>query len=397
MLGGLAVTDQPKVCVVGDGVIGLATALYLQENGFSVVILSKPLTYRRTSELAAAFWYPYAVAADLDTERELAEPTLNFLLERAVPDESSGVWIVDGHQYFDDTVGKREYSIPGFPKECVPWWYKHSEVKFRKLGNDELPAPSAELGNFVDGWGFRLPVVHMCTFIKWMSDKFTQKHGTIEEEEVQSFQDERTLKDLRNKGYDAVINCSGIWAAHLVDARPLYGRKGVLVYVDRQYAGDKFIFIEHGLSQHRPVYIVPHKIHQTVLGGTIWPATGMGTNIDPMRPAWWTPDPKEIESVLTRCSCIQPKLKDLLGQAASLHATAGLRPVRKDRPPLIEKSERYSKDLLVVHNYGHGGSGLTMCWGSAARVYKILNEYGLASAKPDLQSEGFAGSDRVSG
>ena len=28
----------------------------------------------------------------------------------------------------------------------------------------------------------------------------------------------------------------------------------------------------------------------------------------------------------------------------------------------------------VIHNYGHGGSGITLCWGCAKDVEQIFNE-----------------------
>jgi hypothetical protein len=41
-------------------------------------------------------------------------------------------------------------------------------------------------------------------------------------------------------------------------------------------------------------------------------------------------------------------------------------------PPRIETDEGSGERCLLIHNYGHGGSGVTMCWGSAALVHEIL-------------------------
>lgn len=49
--------------------------------------------------------------------------------------------------------------------------------------------------------------------------------------------------------------------------------------------------------------------------------------------------------------------------------TAGLRPFRRGCPR-IEVERRGAR--VVGHNYGHGGSGITMSWGSAAEVLDLL-------------------------
>lgn len=48
---------------------------------------------------------------------------------------------------------------------------------------------------------------------------------------------------------------------------------------------------------------------------------------------------------------------------------AGLRPFRHGSPRL--EVERRG-DKVVAHNYGHGGSGITMAWGSAAEILDLL-------------------------
>ena len=34
-----------------------------------------------------------------------------------------------------------------------------------------------------------------------------------------------------------------------------------------------------------------------------------------------------------------------------------------------------SKELAVVHNYGHGGSGVTLHWGCAAHVVRLVKQH----------------------
>ncbi len=80
---------------------------------------------------------------------------------------------------------------------------------------------------------------------------------------------------------------------------------------------------------------------------------------------------------------------------------AGLRPARRFGVRI--ERERIG-DKTVVHNYGHGGSGVTMSWGSAEEALRLVSEghkppVGVAvlgsgalgpATTPVLQGEGFA-------
>jgi len=53
----------------------------------------------------------------------------------------------------------------------------------------------------------------------------------------------------------------------------------------------------------------------------------------------------------------------------------GLRPVRST---VRVEAERISPDRLLVHNYGHGGAGITLSWGCATEVVRLIAEIALA-------------------
>jgi hypothetical protein len=57
---------------------------------------------------------------------------------------------------------------------------------------------------------------------------------------------------------------------------------------------------------------------------------------------------------------------------------AGIRPVRKTFR--LESENVGSK--FVVHNYGHGGAGITMSWGCAVEVLKIVQQHAGAAPVP---------------
>jgi D-amino-acid oxidase len=78
--------------------------------------------------------------------------------------------------------------------------------------------------------------------------------------------------------------------------------------------------------------------------------------------AWsLTPDPAVAEEIVARCAALRPEIAG----ARVLAHRVGLRPareaVRLERQPL-------PGGRVLVHNYGHGGAGVTVAWGCARQA-----------------------------
>jgi len=72
------------------------------------------------------------------------------------------------------------------------------------------------------------------------------------------------------------------------------------------------------------------------------------------------PHPETTAAILERCCALEPGLAG----ARVLSVGVGLRP---GRPTVRLESERRGAKT-VVHDYGHGGAGVTLSWGCAAEV-----------------------------
>jgi len=73
------------------------------------------------------------------------------------------------------------------------------------------------------------------------------------------------------------------------------------------------------------------------------------------------PDRALAAHIVKACAAVEPRL----GDAPVLAHRVGLRPVR---PYVRLESEPLPGGRHVVHNYGHGGSGVTLSWGCALAV-----------------------------
>jgi D-amino-acid oxidase len=102
-------------------------------------------------------------------------------------------------------------------------------------------------------------------------------------------------------------------------------------------------------------YVVPRS-HDCILGGTAEEGE------------WDTePDPEVAAGILRRCVALEPRLED----SEVLEHKAGLRP---GRPEIRLEREDVPYGVPRVHNYGHGGSGVTLSWGCAEETLRLVRQ-----------------------
>jgi D-amino-acid oxidase len=69
------------------------------------------------------------------------------------------------------------------------------------------------------------------------------------------------------------------------------------------------------------------------------------------------------DRIVARCRRVQPRLHD----AEIIEVVTGLRP---DRPAVRVEAEPLGSGLCV-HNYGHGGNGVSLSWGCAREAAEL--------------------------
>ncbi|MHC3430376.1 FAD-dependent oxidoreductase, partial [Streptomyces sp. DT18] len=76
-------------------------------------------------------------------------------------------------------------------------------------------------------------------------------------------------------------------------------------------------------------------------------------------------DQEAAAGILARCAAVEPRLAG----ARVLEHRVGARPTRA--AGRVEE-ERATGGARVVHNYGHGGAGVTLSWGCAGEVLDVV-------------------------
>ena len=171
---------------------------------------------------------------------------------------------------------------------------------------------------------------------------------------------------LRNEySVAAIVNCSGLGANELADDQ-VYPLRGALVRVRNDGKAMPRITQAHCISRHGFdedrgfIFIVPRGDDMLILGGLAEPnewSLDIGLN-----------NYEPIREMHRRCVEFMPALR-----RAEIDATE---PVRVGLRPLRPQNVRLERepDTRIVHNYGHGGSGVTFSWGCALEAVEYVRE-----------------------
>lgn len=312
------------ILVVGCGVSGLTTGLCLLEAGHRVTIWARDLPPQTTSNVAAAVWLPFKA---FPIERVTAWGKTTFQRFKTLQVErASGVFM----------AGVLDLkTVPS----ADPWWVSAVE-NFRHAGQDELPS------GYADGFAFEAPVIDMGVYLDYLLHRFRARGGQIYQRDIANLSEAFVESNI-------VINCTGLGARELVGDRDLHAARGQVVHV--RHTGFRRVLVdEHNLAQL--IYIVP-RTHDIVLGGT-YEEQNESTQIDP----------ETTRAILRRCVRLVPTFATLAPDDI-ISTGCGLRPVRST---VRLEAERPAPQQLLIHNYGHGGAGITLSWGCAMDVVALL-------------------------
>jgi D-amino-acid oxidase len=310
------------VLVLGAGVSGLSTAVLLHDAGYKVKIWAKDLTPDTTSNIAAAFWYPY-----------LCNPR-----DKAI------IWSKNTYQYLeknvmtDDTSGTRYTMFTEYLKEKSPdpWWRPAVET-FGRPSREELPE------GYVDGYRTKAIVMDTSRYLPWLLSQLEHRGIEVLQRAVTNFDD-------AFENYDIVVNCTGLGSRELCDDKNVFPVRGQVVRVESN-GFDKVISDE---TEENVVYIIP-RFNDIIIGGT---AQANDWNLQV--------DPHDTAEILRKAKTVAPEFETV----KILEEKVGLRPARFE----VRLEDELINGKHVIHNYGHGGAGYTLSWGCAEEAVELVKK-----------------------
>ena len=308
--------------IIGGGVSGLSTGIRLLEAGHAVQIWARDLPPHTTSNIAAAIWYPYKAFPE---SLVLGWAATTFAAFSALEGEpNAGVVLREGHELFPFAVAD-------------PWW-KAAVPQFRRAAAGDLPP------GYIAGYVFAAHVIEMDAYLPFLLRRFAELGGQIAQRPVQQLDEALNVSDV-------VINCAGLGARTLLPDPLMQPIRGQVVRV-AQVGIERFTLDDHGPAG--VTYIVP-RANDIILGGVA--EEGRDS---------LTIEPPTATAILERCAVLEPRLQ----QATILEHRVGLRP---GRPTVRLEREQAINGAILIHNYGHGGAGVTLSWGCADAVVRLVN------------------------
>lgn len=309
--------------MIGAGVCGLTTAVCLAEAGIPVAIRTARLPRDSTSAAAGALWGQHLVHGG--QVAAWGRRTLE-VLRRLAAGEGTGVAMMTGTEVARAPADPPPELVDGL-RPCEP---------------AELPP------GFTGGWRYTAPVATMPVYLGYLLARFERAGGKVTVDPVSSL-----TEAARDRGAARVIvNCTGVAARDLVPDPAVVPVRGQVVLVANPGIGE--FVVAYGDRPHEVRYLFPHG-DTVLLGGT---EEEGNWNLDP--------DPRTAGRIVRDCAAIEPRLRG----ARVVGHRVGLRPFR---PQVRLEAERLGNGRLLIHNYGHGGAGVSLSWGCAMEVLDLIH------------------------
>lgn len=204
-----------------------------------------------------------------------------------------------------------------------------------------------------DGWFFTSLICCCEKYLPWLMKRLQRKNCKLVKRKIEALQELATY-------FDVIINCAGLEACFLVKDTSLIPYQGQLVTVNSVH--QNLFWIDSCGPDNTAVH--PRKGY-VIAGTTVYPGK------------WETKPSLSIqEEILKRTRKLVPNLKN----GTVVKSWTGLRPFRS-------KGVRLEREVItcglrnvhVIHNYGHGGGGITLHWGCAGDVANLVGKCKLQS------------------
>ncbi|CAJ0602658.1 unnamed protein product [Cylicocyclus nassatus] len=310
-----------NICVIGAGIIGLSSAVAIQENvpDVKVTIVTSDFSPNLTSDIAAGLIEPYLSGIDEESVNRWTRETIKHIRKYMKDYPNGGAQEMSGYRFSQNPDTPSWISLMDNVHVLSP-----EEVE------QKHPLPQKS------GLFYTTLYLQPTKYLQFLHKKFLSNGGVFVKKRIERFEE-------LGSDYACIVNCAGLAAKKLVDDHLLHPIRGQIIRV--RCPAVKHFFIDD------QSYVLLND-DCIILGGTA-DADEWNTAVDGTTAKRIMEYNKRNVPALETCEVI------------SHHV--GLRPGRRN-----VRLELEQRQVPVVHNYGHGGSGVTLFWGCALDVAKIV-------------------------
>lgn len=181
-------------------------------------------------------------------------------------------------------------------------------------------------------------------YLPWAGKKFVEAGGRVINRRIDNFAD-------LHGSFDIIVNCTGLEAEKLCNDRKVVPIRGQVIKVRAPW-------IKMAYYGNFDTYILPGFSGVTLGGCRNYQSFDLREN------QW------DFDSIKTRCEELVPSLKS----ATVTDVKVGLRPHRDPVRVEHEFMDTNRGVLRLVHNYGHGGYGVTTAPGTAKHAVRLVRD-----------------------
>ncbi|GAB0092236.1 D-aspartate oxidase [Sergentomyia squamirostris] len=323
--------------VLGGGVVGLATALELQKQfrDARVTIVAEKWATEITSAVAAGIFRP--ASSFTGPTEEITQQWINdafnhwYGLMQSEGSAKVGVCALSGYIFSSTNPSiVRNHRI----EKLLPLYRTATEEELKLCPGDW------KFGSF-----FSTLLTEFRTYQPWAEKQFLANGGKFLTKSV------KNLTDLE-EDFGLLFNCTGLGAKWLLGDNKLVPIRGQIIKV-------KAPWVKTAFFGDYDTYIIPG-IEGVTLGGT---RQFDSYNLNLCK--------YDSASIRERCQDLLPSLRG----APVIRESVGLRP---HRDPVRVEVEFFKspngKPMRVIHNYGHGASGVTTSPGTAKYAVSLVRD-----------------------
>ncbi len=363
--------NQEKIIIIGAGVSGITTGLVLQLLGYPTIIYTKETIddFYQQGDPRFASRYP---AASIIPHTVFTDKLETLFIQ------SQNIFQELQKESFKGLAIHKHFEVFEFMKGPPPYLDLMADV--RNLDQQDDMPRRKEIVNLY-GWVFDCFFTDWPVYFPYLSELYLDSGGQIQHQKL-------TPEDIINLPSDIIINCSGLGSRDLFkDDAPHEIGQGHILYVKDAplYRNTEGEIISYNYTPKADVYSdengnpvdvywYPRK-DGWILGGSRQFGTvddADNWNGGKIESYYYTkggtPYPKQIldlnNEILKESYGLEPETYQ------DISAFKGYRYIRSRNNGLRLESEELN-NKLIIHNYGHGGAGITLSWGAALKAAQM--------------------------